>query len=459
MLITSIISIIVFFSVIILILFSFKNDKKKLSRKKFLKIDYATAPIIGVIILFITFSFNTDLLINGIIGTDKIQPYAIIVLFMSLAYLSISIDSTGLFEYLAFRIAKSAGNSGARLFFYFYFLSSLLTLFTSNDIVILTLTPIIIYFCRQTKANPIPYIIAQFFAANIWSITLYIGNPTNIIVAQANNLTFVEYTSWTLLPTITAGLVCLGLLWLLFRKQIPRELEMPELDARSLIRDKFGATFGICSLICCLITLSLASWLNISLWLITLFFALILLVYNVIHLILVRKRGLKTEDNAFTQILRRMPWKIISFVLGMFILVEALAQSGWVDLLASLFASFSNNLIISILFMGLISTLACNLMNNQPMTILFTQILLNGAFVVPSANKFGTMFALIMGSNFGANLTLIGALAGLMWHKIAQSKDVNIKFTEFAKYGFIVMPIVMISSFLILFLEILFFFP
>jgi arsenical pump membrane protein len=69
------------------------------------------------------------------------------------------------------------------------------------------------------------------------------------------------------------------------------------------------------------------------------------------------------------------------------------------------------------------------------------------------------MFALIMGSNFGANLTLIGALAGLMWHKIAQSKGVNIKFTEFAKYGIIVMPTVMISSFLILFLEILIFFP
>jgi arsenical pump membrane protein len=78
---------------------------------------------------------------------------------------------------------------GAKKFlFYFFFLSSVITLFTSNDIVILTLTPIIFYFGKHAKVRMMPYLIAEFFAANIWSMFLYIGNPTNIIVAMASGL-------------------------------------------------------------------------------------------------------------------------------------------------------------------------------------------------------------------------------------------------------------------------------
>ena len=54
---------------------------------------------------------------------------------------------------------------------------------TSNDIVILTLTPIIAYFCKYTGSDPLPFLFVQFFSSNIWSIILIIGNPTNIIVA------------------------------------------------------------------------------------------------------------------------------------------------------------------------------------------------------------------------------------------------------------------------------------
>lgn len=95
-------------------------------------------------------------------------------------------------------------------------------------------------------------------------------------------------------------------------------------------------------------------------------------------------------------------------------------------------------------------------MNNQPMTILFTQILISPSFNASEQIKFGCMFALIMGSNFGANFTLIGALAGLMWSKIASDKGIHISFKEFAKYGFIIMPLVVFISLFVLYFEILF---
>jgi len=108
--------------------------------------------------------------------------------------------------------------------------------------------------------------------------------------------------------------------------------------------------------------------------------------------------------------------------------------------------------------MSFITSMICNLINNQPMTILFTQVLFSESLISSEIIKFGLIFSLILGSNFGANFTLIGALAGIMWQKIAKDKDVNISFKEFAKYGFKIMPIVIGIACSILIMEIILWF-
>ncbi len=106
--------------------------------------------------------------------------------------------------------------------------------------------------------------------------------------------------------------------------------------------------------------------------------------------------------------------------------------------------------------MGFLSSLVANLVNNQPMTILFTRILEDSSFAAPDMAKRGSMFALIMGSNFGANFSFMGALAGLLWAKICADKGVKITLKEFFKYGIIVMPALILLSCLALALELRF---
>ena len=69
-------------------------------------------------------------------------------------------------------------------------------------------------------------------------MALYIGNPTNIIVAQAYGLSFLKYSKWMVLPTIVAGFTCLGLLCLLFRKQIPAHIKTPVLSPGTALKDR-----------------------------------------------------------------------------------------------------------------------------------------------------------------------------------------------------------------------------
>lgn len=83
-------------------------------------------------------------------------------------------------------------------------------------------------------------------------------------------------------------------------------------------------------------------------------------------------------------------------------MVEALDSVGWVTLLAQLLqaAVSGKGPIQCSLIMTIITSLACILLNNQPMTILFTKILLNPIFAkqVSPLELQAAMFALIMGS-------------------------------------------------------------
>ncbi|MEM2908205.1 MAG: ArsB/NhaD family transporter, partial [Candidatus Hadarchaeales archaeon] len=89
-----------------------------------------------------------------------------------------------------------------------------------------------------------------------------------------------------------------------------------------------------------------------------------------------------------------------------------------------------------------LSSFLAAIMNNHPMTIFFVKSFQSPSFAADRNIRLSSTLALIAGSNFGANLTLIGALAGLMWAKILSDKGRSISFAEFSKYGLLIMPLV-----------------
>lgn len=83
------------------------------------------------------------------LGDENLQPYAILILFFSLSYVSVALDVTGAFAFIALEATKVAGHSGTKLFFVIYVLAAVMTLVANNDIVVLTLTPIVCYFTHS----------------------------------------------------------------------------------------------------------------------------------------------------------------------------------------------------------------------------------------------------------------------------------------------------------------------
>jgi arsenical pump membrane protein len=313
-----------------------------------------------------------------------------------------------------------ARSSQTVLFLNLYLVVSVLTVFTSNDIIVLTFTPFICYFAKNAKIDPLPYLICEFIAANTWSMALIIGNPTNIYLATGAGLDFLTYTTVMLLPTLLAGVASLLVLLLLFRKSFQKPMDCTPEPVR--IEDKASLLWGLLCLGGCIVMLVLSSFLQFEMWLISLCFFVLL--YVGVTVLSVRE---KKKPTVLLRCLKRAPWAIIPFVLSMFVMVLALESHGvtaWVSeaLPGGDFAVWSY---------GTASFLTANLVNNIPMSVLFESIVSG----IAEGHRLAALYAAIVGSNLGALFTPIGALAGIMWTGLIKAYDVKLSFGRFVYYG------------------------
>jgi arsenical pump membrane protein len=117
------------------------------------------------------------------------------------------------------------------------------------------------------------------------------------------------------------------------------------------------------------------------------------------------------------------------------VLVEALNKVGVTADIATLLSPLNSASIVAVIFaIGFLSTVACNVLNNIPMTILFARVLQHPNFNGVFPSQKAAFFALIIGSNLGANLLFIGSLAGLMWNGMLKNSRNPISQFYFFKY-------------------------
>ena len=409
--------IIVIISILLMILSFIFFPKIKLGK---ISLDtYYIITLLGALVLVIFNQISINELGEILFNNEGMNPVKIIILFLSMAFLSIYLDKLGFFKYLATHAAMMFKKNQKALFLSLFILISALTVFTSNDIIILTFTPFICYFCKNTKINPIPYLIGEFFAANTLSMTLLIGNPTNIYIASNVGITFIQYfNKMFLIGLATAILLCL-LLLLVFRKSLSEELT--DVHEESKIESKFLLTMGLIHLLGCTFIMAIANYIDIEMYLVSLIAACSLLLITIIYL-LVKKE----KNNVVSSSLKELPFPFIPFLISMVVLISALSKTNYISELSNILLK-SNSPITY----GVSSLLLGNLLNNIPMSILFSEIF-TGATVATNS-----VYAVIAASNLCALLTPIGSLAGMMFISLVKQHKVNFTFIKFMKYGLI----------------------
>jgi Na+/H+ antiporter NhaD/arsenite permease-like protein len=213
------------------------HDRKTLSRfvVVHISISFSTAPLIADLFLLAILAIGRQEVHDGTVGANHINPIDIMVFFITLAYIAISIDASGLIRYLAFKVLQKGGKSGNRLFFYLYAFFFILGSFIGNDPIILSGTAFLAYMTRVSSniEHPRAWIHTQFAIANIASAILVSSNPTNLVLAGAFQIKFVVYTANMIVPVVATAIVLFPfLLYIVFAdpKLIPSSIRMHELS-------------------------------------------------------------------------------------------------------------------------------------------------------------------------------------------------------------------------------------
>lgn len=378
---------------------------------------YWVITLLGAAVLLITGTADIGAVASALVADTAINPIKILALFISMTLLSIYLDELGFFRFLANWALRRAGASQMKLFVVLYVTVSILTVFTSNDIIILSFTPFVCYFAKNAGINPLPYLAAEFVAANTWSMALIIGNPTNIYLVTAAGGNFLSYLKVMLLPTLASGAIACGCLFLLFYKKLKKPIE-PHVQ-EIVIEDKLSLWVGIAHLSVCTVVLAVGSYIGIEMWLVSLISALSLFLWS-LGIAAVRKK----PPRVLASCLRRAPWELVPFVLSMFVIVEAFNVTGVTGEILSLLGTS-----LPIWKYGATSFLAANLINNIPMSVLYSAILAG------APQSTAAVYATVVGSNLGACLTPIGALAGIMWSSILREHGLKFGYVDFLKIG------------------------
>ncbi|KAJ1033426.1 hypothetical protein NDA13_001417 [Ustilago tritici] len=208
----------------------------------YVTIDHVSAPLIGVLVLLATTTIGGEQVRQGIVGEDGIEPYDVLALFISLAYIAISLDATGLLRFLAFLICLKAGRQGREakgktLYFLLYFFFWSAGVLVGNDPVILSGTAFLVYFTRVAGISPPDaWIWAEFVAANISSAVLVSSNPTNLVIATGFDVNFITYTAYMVLPAFGSAMGGLVAMMVYFRNRDGGRKTEDEAEDKSTIR-------------------------------------------------------------------------------------------------------------------------------------------------------------------------------------------------------------------------------
>jgi arsenical pump membrane protein len=331
------------------------------------------------------------------------------------------VDSAGVFEWLGSRLAVACRGRPRRLLVLTFVAAASTTAVLSLDATVVLLTPVVFATASRLRLRAKPHVYACTHLANSASTLLPVSNLTNLLAFGATGLSFLSFTGLMVLPWLVAVAVELAIFLRFFRTDL---VGTGRADETTESRD--APVFVLVVLGLVLVGFGVSSLFGLAPVWVAALGALVLAVREV-------RRGAVRP----TAVLAETAPLFLLFVLGLAVVVQAVAAHGLGRLLASVVpgsAGFGG-----LLWMAVLAAVLANVLNNLPATL----VLLPALGAHPAA---GLVLAVLLGVNLGPNATYVGSLATLLWRRVLAGRGLLPTLREFLRLGALTVPLSLLAA-------------
>jgi Na+/H+ antiporter NhaD/arsenite permease-like protein len=305
-------------------------------------------------------------------------------------------------------------------------LSGIVSMFVENVAVVLLVAPVALSLADKLKISPVPLLIGIAVSSNLQGTATMIGDPPSMILAGYLHMGFWDFFAYHGRPGIffavqTGMVASLLVLAILFRRHHEKMVLLAQEKARSWVpASLLGAL---------IVGLSFATVFDPDFVWFAGAFTLVLSGMAVVWFRGVARWG------SLRSLLRALDWDTTFFLIGVFVLVGGLSDSGWLDRLAAAMAGWvGSNVPLAFCTIVVFSVIVSGFVDNVPFLLV----------MIPVAQKVADqmhtpvpllLFGLLIGACLGGNLTPIGASANVVTLGILKKRGYAVGFREFMRIG------------------------
>ncbi|MGI5270885.1 SLC13 family permease [Nonomuraea sp. CA-218870] len=309
------------------------------------------------------------------------------------------------FDAIAARMAVLGRGNYVALFVLCTAFASFITIFLNLDTTAVLLTPVMLALAPRARIAALPLAMTTIWFANTASLLLPVSNLTNLLAMDEIGLSPVEFAARMWAPQLVAILVTMAFLWAFFwRRGERRDLRYtpPVLEP---VGDR--ALFGAASAGCLLFIAALLARVEVGV-------AAAAAALLVVIAFAVRDRARLTWN--------LVPWQLLIFVTGLFLVVPTLSRYGLADLMNGLLGADRDPYRTAAVGAGL-----SNAINNLPAYKVVEE-------VIPPGDR-DQLLALLVGTNVGPVITPWASLATLLWFESCRRHGVRVPMLRFLLTG------------------------
>jgi Na+/H+ antiporter NhaD/arsenite permease-like protein len=348
---------------------------------------------------------------------------------MILVYLT---QQTGVYDYIAIRAGQISKGRPLAVVLSLAVTTAVLSAFLDNLTTILLVVPITFLLADALDIDPIPLIVIEVIASNIGGTATLIGDPPNIIIAGATDLSFNSFLVNLAPIAVLTFIVVTGLLYLWYRPRLQiaegNRRYVMELDAAASIRDRteLRRTGTVLTLT------------------ILFFFA-----HQALHIepatvaLTGAAIGLLVTRVPIEQVLAKLEWPTLFFFVALFVMVGALEETGAIGEVADFVKDVTGGDRTSELVGTLwIAAAGSAVVDNIPFTTAMVPVVQELQAAAGAGADAAYWWALALGACFGGNATLVAAGANVAAAGLTERAGRPIGFMAFLKVG---LPVTIVS--------------